>query len=436
MAMNPRLELRQTQRLLLTPALRTGLSVLRMTPLDLAEEVSREAARNPFLRVDAARPGGSQATGAVDLAADIVAPDGGFQEDLRRQIRQMPLDDTLAAAVDFLIGELRDDGYLDAAIEDLSRELSVPAELLERALAVLQGCEPAGVGARDLPECLRLQLVDRGISAPDAAMTVRHLPAFAARDWDRLAEALSLPADALRARAALLRELTPRPIAERAHPAQIALRADLRLERGAGGTLSIAIDQAAWPRVWLDANMVRRARDEGFAPDLLIRARTLIDAIQQRGQTLRRIGDWLIDHQPGFFSQGPAGLKPGSRTDLALDLGLHPSTVSRAVAGKALDIDGRLWPLSVFFSAGVAGKSGAVSSRAVQHRLSELIAQEPRGKPLSDETLVIKLRAEGIDIARRTVAKYRQGLRIPSSSMRRKLAAARRGTDSKTTKRE
>jgi len=438
MAMIPRLELRQTQRLALTPALRTGLSVLRMTSLDLAEEISREAARNPFLMVEAARRVGHLSTTsgaqARDLALSLTAEGAGFQEDLRRQVRRKPLDAVLAAAVDVLIGELRDDGFLDAGIDDLSHELSVPVTVLDRALEVLQSCEPAGVGARDLPECLCLQLVDAGLSAEDAAATVRHLPAFAARDWPRLATALSLTPEALHARAALLRTLTPRPIAERPPAAQVALRADFRLDRAADGTLSLVIDHAARPQVWLDDKMVQRAEADGFAPELLTRARTLIDAINQRGQTLQRIGDWLIEHQPGFFHQGPAGLKPGSRSALAAELGLHPSTVSRAVAGKALDIDGRLWPLSVFFSAGVAANGGEVSSRAVQHRMSQLIALEPDGKPLSDETLVNKLRAEGIDIARRTVAKYRQGLRIPSSSARRKLAAARQRSDRRTTR--
>ena len=422
MALTTRLELRLQQRLALTPALRTRLSILRMGPLDLAEEVAREAAKNPFLLHEAPRRQ-AMMTGVPDT--DLVSPEVGFQEDLRRQLTRKSLPPQIAALAEFLIGELREDGFLDVELAVLAAELDIPEAVFAEALDALQACDPPGIGARSLPECLHLQLVSKGLSAPEASATVAHLEAFAQRDWDALTVALGLDYDAVRARADLLRGLSPRPISERPLAEATPLRPDLRLERLGGGHIAIVADGAARPNVKLDVAMVLRAETEGFAPELLQRAKAMIEAVDQRGATLALIGDWLVLKQGLFFSQGPEGLVPASRADMAADLELHPSTISRAVSGKAIDVDGRLWPLSIFFSTAISGPKGPISSRAVQKKISDLIAHEPRAKPLSDETLVDKLRAEGIDIARRTVAKYRQGLRIPSSSARRKLAIAK-----------
>ena len=423
MTLKPRLELGIQQRLALTPVVRTRLMVLRLSPLELAEEAAREAARNPFLLFEAPQ---RQPTNTLTPDITLVAAAIGFQEDLRQQIARKPLASDLAAVVDFLIGELREDGFLDTDLPTLSDELTVPLDLLSQALTVLQTCDPPGIGARDLPECLMLQLRDKGLGADDAAATVAQLPAFARKDWTALSAALGLDQAALRHRADQLRTLTPRPVPEPPSVTEGVLMPDLRLDRLRDGQLSVAPEHSARPRLRLDQAMVQRAKSDGFAPELLARAMALIEAVDQRGRTLARIGDWLIEKQQLFFLHGPEGLSPASRNDLAADLGLHPSTISRAVAGKSIDVDGKLWPLSIFFSSAIVGPSGPVSSRAVQYRISDLIGQESKEKPLSDETLVTKLRSEGIDIARRTVAKYRQGLRIPSSPERRKLANASR----------
>ncbi|WP_417601598.1 RNA polymerase sigma-54 factor [Pararhodobacter oceanensis] len=425
MSLTPRLDLQLKQRLALTPQLRTRLAVLRMSPLELAEEVAREAARNPFLlHSPPSAPAPSDG-----MVAEQIAPALGFHEDLRLQLSRQDLPPKTAAAADFLIGELRDDGFLDVTLAELSTELALPLALLEDGLRALQACEPAGIGARSLPECLHLQLRAKGLGEEDATQTLAHLDGFGRRDWPSLRKALSLPLPALKARAALLQSLTPRPVPETAAAPAQHLRADLRLERNSDGTLSILPERRAHPALHLDHAMVARASDDGFAPELLERARALIAALEQRGQTLSRIGDWLALNQARFFAEGPKGLTPCTRSDLAADLQLHPSTISRAVSGKAIDVDGRLWPLSVFFSSAIKGADGPVAAGAVKKRLAELIAGEPAGQPLSDESLVEKLNAEGVDIARRTVAKYRQGLRIPSSAVRRRLAKARRGAD-------
>ena len=191
------------------------------------------------------------------------------------------------------------------------------------------------------------------------------------------------------------------------------------------GALGIEVNARHLPRVSLDPALLAQVRQERFAPELLERARALIAALEQRGRTLRRIGEWLIAHQAGFFLRGPDALRPATRAAMAGGLGLHPATVGRAIAGKTIDVDGRLWPLGQLFSAALPGAGGDISARTVQRRILALVADEPPGRPLSDAALTEALRAEGVDIARRTVAKYRQGLRIPARSTRRRLAAAR-----------
>jgi len=424
MALNARLELRQQQRLSLTPELRTRLALLRLSALDLEDEIARTAAGNPFLIFE--RPLAQPMP--ADAGAELLsAPDAGFQESLRRQIAAMDLPPGIAALATFLIGELREDGYLDADLDDLATETGATPGQLARSLAAVQACEPVGVGARSLAECLALQLADRGMPPAEAEATVTQLAAFARGDWAGAAAALAIPEAEVRARARLVRGLVPRPVAPRDTRQQDLLRPDLRLDRRPDGTLAIIPDDSHRPRLVLDQTLARRAEADGFAPDLLGKARALIEALELRGRTLERIGGWLASNQAAFFEFGVSGLKPASRSALAQDLGVHPSTVSRAVAGKAIDVDGRLWPLAVFFSAAVTSTDGPVAARAVQRRVAQLIAAEPASQPHSDETVAGLLRAEGVDIARRTVAKYRQGLRIPPTSARRRLAATRRG---------
>jgi RNA polymerase sigma-54 factor len=298
----------------------------------------------------------------------------------------------------------------------------VALALAESALAALQACDPPGIGARDTAECLRLQLVDRGLTPEQAVATLAHLPALARQDWAGAGAALGLDPAATQARAALLRGLSPRPVLAQDQPVQ-ALEPDLRATRAADGTVQVAPDSRTLPRLTLDAAMIRRAGD--FGADHLARAQAVMAALEQRQSTLARIGDWLARTQPGFFDRGLGALVPASQLDLAEALRLHPSTISRALAGKAVDVDGRLWPLTVFFSRALPATGGAVSSRAVQKRLAEMIRAEDPAAPLSDDAIAEKLRQQGVDIARRTVAKYRQGLRIPPSSTRRRLAAMR-----------
>lgn len=408
--------LRQTQRLGLSGRVLGALAVLRMPALDLAEAVAAEAAANPFLRASLPRAGPALGGGGAEL---IAAHAPSWQEDLLLQIARMTLPPGVARLAARLVAELDERGWLDVPLPEIAARDGLDPDLLERALAALQTCEPAGVGARDLTECLTLQLVEMGLSAPEARATLAELPRFARRDRAGLMAALGLDPAALQLRAALVRRLDPDPLGARAAPPPAPLVPDLVLRRNPTGPDRVELAQDRLPVLRLDAALAARAQADGFGAEMLARAQALLRAVEGRGSTLLRVGAWLAQRQEAALRLGPGALRPASRAECAADLGLHPSTVGRAVAGKALMVEGRLWPLARLFSGPAGADPEAPAARAAAHRIAALIAAEPPDRPLSDARLAERLSREGVDIARRTVAKYRDGLRIPPAHRRR-----------------
>lgn len=421
MALTTRLDLRQTQRLGLSARVLGALAILRLPAADLAEHLAAEAATNPFLLPGLPPASAPLPGGALDPEA-LGAAEPSWQAQLLGQIALLPVPPAVARMAARLVGELDDRGWLDVPLDEIAARDGLDPVALAAGLAALQSCEPAGVGARDLDECLRLQLIDRGLTEPDARATLAELPRFARRDWAGLGRVLGLDPDGVQARAALLRGLTPRPIAPPDTPAPAPLRPDLVLVRNPTGPDRVEQATDHTPRPRIDAALAARARAEGFGAELLDRALALLRAVDSRGSTLARVGEWLAHRQEAALRLGPGALKPASRVECAAALGLHPSTVGRAVAGKALMADGRLWRLETLFS-GPGPTEGGPAAAAIAHRIAALIAAEPAARPLSDAALTDRLAAEGVDIARRTVAKYRSGLRIPPAHRRR---AARR----------
>ena len=428
------LSISQRQRLALTPAMRTGLTVLRLSALDLIEVIEQEAADNPFLLIEDLRAQDHVGSAvAYDFATDTVAAPRSLIEDLQLQLGAMTLTDEVRAMAWYLAGDVRDDGYLDTGLDEIAKVLGLPLAVIEAALRALQSCDPAGVGARTLAECLELQLIDGGLEPRLAAMAVCHLELFAVRDWRGLAQATGLGLPGLRALAARIQILRPRPIPESNAPAA-ALLPDLVLEPDGLGGFHVSLGVALAPQVTLNVDLIRaglgsdpRKKTSAFAKDRLERAEALIRALRQRGETLLRIGRRIAHHQHRFFALGPDHLAPLNRATLAAELDLHPSTIGRAVSSKAMEVAGRLYPLEAFFSTPLPGtESKAVSAFVVQRSIAKMIAHEPVRLPMTDDAICQALRAEGVDIARRTVAKYRGWMRIPSSFVRRRREAEQR----------
>lgn len=418
MPVRQHLGLRQKAGLALSPAMRQSLHVLSLGPADLADEIARETSENPFLESMAPRSGIS----AYEVALDTVAAQPTLGEDLRRQIAAMHLNDDLRALALYLTGALRPDGYLDATLAELAAETGQPESAVAAALQALQGCEPAGVGARDLAECLMLQLVDRGLDQGLARAVVARLDLFAEDRWPRLAGELSLDPGRVRDIDAMLRSLSPQPVADTA-PGPATLVPDLAIETDESGNLVVELTGAARPALTLNRALLAQVPDpdDPFVAAARDRAETLLAAVAARGRTLQRIGLRLAQDQHRFFTDGPEHLVPRSRRQMAEALGLHPSTLGRAVAGKAVAAGGVVYPLSMFFSTALPGGEGrAVSSFAVKLTIRRMIEAEPETAPLSDAAICARLHEDGVDITRRCVAKYRGCMKIPPSFERRR----------------
>jgi RNA polymerase sigma-54 factor len=433
MALKSRVHLKTQQGLALSAQMRTSITVLRMPTAALLDDLAREAAENPFLLVEMpARGGGS----AYDFALETTAAPESLEDSLTRQLALQRLDPATLAAATYLIGELREDGYLDVALTEIAGATGAPLAVLEGGLRALQRCEPPGIGARNLAECLALQLVDTGIAEDLARRITGFLGDLAAGRWPRLEQALALPRAELERIADLLRSFRSRPVeADTIMPAMLI--PEVRITARAGHVEARMTDNAL-PRVArLRTDRTALASEE--LRSLYDRAGALAGAVAARATTLLRIAAVIADRQKDFFTGGHTSLLPLSRAGVAEALALHPSTVGRALAGKALIADGKVYPFSRFFSRGIAGEGGELSPFDVQRRIRAMIDQEDSRAPLADAEIQSHLANEGVDIARRTVAKYRKCMRIPSSFARRthKLhakggnqAAARHHSDS------
>jgi len=422
----PQLRLSQGQRLALTPVIRTTLELLRLPAAELEEAVARELRENPFLVRAAPAPDLALSVGAERPGPDVIADSPALLEQLHRQIGLMQIAPDVRGMAEYLAAELRDDGYLESPLKDIAAELGVPLALAQAGLEALHRCDPPGVGARTLAECLALQLMDRAaLSRPVADAAVARIEDFAQGRLRGLDAALGLDVATVQRIAAVLPSLAARPVKDTA-PAQV-LRADLIARRDRDGAVTVTLSREGAPVLRLDRRLLKRAGGSDVSTQWRARGEAVIAALRFRGETLLRIGHHLAEAQHPVFSGQSTTILPLTRRETAAALGLHPSTIGRAVAAKCIDIEGRLRPLSDFFSSPLPGADGAmVSAHMVRQRIVAMIAAEPPGSPLSDARICADLNAEGVDIARRTVTKYRQWMRLPSSSGRRRIALNRR----------
>ena len=417
MAVKPGLGLAQRQGLVLNQAMRQSLTLLRLPALAAAEAIAREADENPFLIVEHPRGGPT----AYEFALDTTAAAESLGESLCRQLAMQRLDTATEAAARHLVGELRADGYLDVALSELAAETGAPLAVLEAGLAALQTCEPAGVGARSLAECLAIRLADAGIDLPLARACAGRLDDFAEARWARLSRDLGQPQEALERIAALLRGFGSAPVHDKGGWVD-ALVPELAVEVEAHGRLSVtllpgalpAVSAMAVPRGSLEGDVLRAFHD---------RACRMTAAVTARRETLLRIGAHIAEIQSAFFLGRHDTIRPVSRTEAAAALAMHPTTLGRALAGKALLADNQVYPLGMFFSHALPGPDGAMSPFDIQRRIRAMIATESAEAPLADDRICAQLHNEGVDIARRTVAKYRKCMRIPSSFGRKRRKA-------------
>ncbi|MEM0936446.1 MAG: hypothetical protein AAF646_00310 [Pseudomonadota bacterium] len=421
-------ELRPTLRTGLRAGLRQGMAMLALPAIDLHAELSRLAADNPFLIVDPPTSRGSGGFAGLDIAARLAAP-VSLADHIQTQIACMDLAPGVRALALFLAADLDQSGYLNASDAEIAAEIGVTAPDVAAARAALQTCEPTGIGARGLAECLALQLIEKGVSKHLAHMPPRCLQLLAAGRLDEAAALLEVDAAEADALRVLLKTCTPEPAAAFAVDEARPLLPELTIEATASGTLDVRLLDDPTEAVRFDETLLSHLKHTGgpqgsdFAKESRFAARRLVTALRFRSRTLLRVGMALAEAQSMFFlgrTRAPAAL---SRAELAARLGLHPATVGRAVKGRGVLFSGQVRPLGWFFPAGHASGDKALSQTEIMARLRDLIACETPHSVLNDDAIALRLRDDGVDIARRTVAKYRKCLDIPSSSHRRRLLA-------------
>ena len=328
----------------------------------------------------------------------------------------------------YLIDSVDDAGYLGAELDGVAAHLGVPLTVVERVLSLLQTFSPVGIAARNLAECLAIQLRENNRHDPAMAALLGRLDLVAKRDFGALKRVCGVDDDDLAEMLAEIRRLDPKPGRAFGGGRVEVLVPDVFVRAAPDGSWLVELNPDTLPRVLVNqayhARVVRGAKTDGektFVSECLQSANWLTRSLEQRSKTILKVATEIVRQQDGFFAHGVAHLRPLNLKTVADAIGMHESTVSRVTSNKALGTGRGTFEMKYFFTASIPASSGgeAHSSEAVRHRIRQLVDGET-AEILSDDALVKKLRAEGIDIARRTVAKYRESLRIPSSVDRRR----------------
>ena len=360
---------------------------------------------------------------------DSLAAPVSLQDHLMQQLALVECAPEIRTLVELLIGGLDERGFLSATVAEMSLQQGIPLADLEAAKEIVQSFDPPGVGAEDLRECLLIQLkrTGRGHSL-ESRIISQYLDDLAKHRFPHIARRLGVePGDITRA-AEVIGTLNPRPAGTFTAAPQQYIVPDVYVER-TGGKFAIAMEDGQLPRLRISnlyKDIMTNPRGNQEARDYIrekIRSgKFLIRSIQQREQTIRRIAEEIVAHQQDFFLDGPTGLKPLIMSQVANVVGVHETTVSRAIAGKYMATPHGVFEMRYFFTSGLATEDGEqLSNTSVKATLAELIRQENSAEPLSDDDLAKQLNERGIRIARRTVAKYREALSILPSHQRKKF---------------
>ena len=425
MALRPGLSLGTKQRTALSPVLQHGLMLLAMPSAALRETLLEIAAQNPALKLtDPAPAPSAQGTSAYEYALSSVGQAVSLGEHLRSQVGAIRLPDSIRNAAFAITWSLDDRGYLDCPLTDIVQTVGVSVAQAEDALRVVQGCSPVGVAARSLTECLSLQLRNLGEDQATCDKALSTLDLLVQEKWSKAHASTGIPVAELKRIAALLPNLSPEPGSD-FEGTDPSITPDIELTISRAGEVAVSLVTGTLPTVTLDAATLKSAQTDPeaqkFLSPFVSQAQQILSSLAFRDSALIRVGTAIVTAQIRFFLDGPSAMRPLSRKSLANTLDMHPSTVSRTIAGKYLTYAGGTVPLSAFFSSQLG--EGGPSAFAIQDRIRKLIAAETSRDTLSDEAITALLRTEGVDIARRTVAKYRGRLNIAPSHLRKRRKA-------------
>jgi RNA polymerase sigma-54 factor len=505
MAVRQRMDLRQTQTLVMTPQLQQAIKLLELSSQELSAYVERELEQNPLLERDdagddgssesdslpdddavPAGAGGNDPLDASEFVTTAMMPDapespldvdydnlwtndgadtptgpsllssgGRGRSDSDEGEGSATVEQTLSRAISLrehlaeqinvdlpdpterliglaLIEQLDEAGYFSGDLAPIAERLGCPPAKVEAALLRLQQFDPPGIFARNLAECLALQLKDRDRLDPAMQRLLEHLDLLAQGERERLMRLCGVDAADLAEMVSEIRALNPKPAEAFSTTPMVPVVPDILIRRASDGGWLVELNPDALPRILLNENYVakirRSATDKAsreYINDRVTAGNWLVRALQQRATTILKVATEIVRQQDGFFRRGVQHLRPLTRREVADTIDMHESTVSRVTTNKYIATPRGLFELRYFFGSALADAEGGIghSAEAVRTRIKALIEAEPATAILSDDGIAEILRGEGIEIARRTVAKYRESLRIPSSSQRRRARA-------------
>lgn len=450
------LELSLNQKQILSQRMQQSVKILQMNALDLNQYIQDSALENPLIELEQPYEE-SEDTGLIRLKKlewlDSMDESNSYQyargagddehniplyekktteslsEELVAQLPGFHLSEKVERRVRYLIGSLDENGYILIPRDQLLRDLAITAEQLGEAFGVLHRMDPPGVGAADLRECLLIQALREPDASPILLELIKnHIDMLAKNQLDKLAKALQVSIDEVKDARDQLLKLNPKPgngyssckAIPYIWPDLFVVHVENRFE--------VILNDNNQPKIKISSYYRNLAKDgcsevAGYVNENLAKAEWLISCIQQRMSTILRCAGSILGRQIRFFEQGPGNLAPMTLADVAEDMEMHPSTISRAIRGKYLQCQWGVFGLSDFFSRSVSdvGKGGDQSQDMVLNQIDRIIANEDPAKPFSDQEIASRLEQHGMSIARRTVAKYREQMGLPPASGRKKF---------------
>jgi RNA polymerase sigma-54 factor len=478
MALESRLELKLSQKLVLTPQLQMAIKLLQMPQLELSQTLTQELTENPFLeestdvvtdedlsfeekeqieesedyRDDSEIPLEGLSTFTADDYFDERSSDGrdlgyftsgnvthpSFEQFLSRspdlydhllwQLRLAHDDNDVRRVAEIIIGNIDENGYLTATHEEIERISQASPEIIEEALILVQGFDPPGIAARDLKECLILQLRPLNLLGTLVeSMITNHLDLISRKKYQNIARLCNVPADDVLTAVKVIEGLDPKPARNFTVASANYITPDVFVVKTDSGYQIVLNDEGLpklrinsfYHRLLTQKNLVSK-EERQFLEEKLRSAVWLIKSLDQRNKTIYRVTESILTYQKDFFDGDVRNLKPLNLKDIATELSLHESTISRVTSNKYLACPDGIYSFKYFFSNAIPSDSGELSSTSVKEMIRKIISEEDPASPLSDMKLGDIFKSQNITIARRTIAKYREELKIPPQSQRRR----------------
>jgi RNA polymerase sigma-54 factor len=476
MAIQQKLQTKLAQKLILTPALQQAIKLLPMSTLELADLLTQEVVENPLLEEVPTEELQAVETPVEEKAAEDKTAaektdtwedadydyffgeylDDGYRPRMQQEVRELPpIENTLSTSSSLtdhlewqlslqndaesireigegIIGNLDDDGYLVASVDEIAAMGPWPIEEVEKALRLVQSFDPIGVAARDLQECLMLQLRHLHLEGtPAETIVAEHLRLLHNHQMPELAKKLGLSIEDVKHHVEIIQHLDPKPGSRfNPQPSQYVIP-DVYIIKVEDQYVAV-LNEDGLPQLRISptyrrlldksATTENSAETRAYVKDKFRSALWLIKSVEQRQKTIHKVATSIINFQRDFLDHGIEHLRPLVLRDVANDIGMHESTVSRVVTNKYMHTPQGVFEMKYFFHSGISSSYGeAVSSVTIKNRIRKIIEGEDPRKPLSDSKIVSILQREGLILARRTIAKYREELKIPTSNQRKVL---------------